>query len=174
MLPSTQLQQVKRSLLPPPAPPYGASVAASPGPPVTCTPPPRALQPSPRHRSSGMEPTATTATLPRSSRPTQRKHPVPTASLLLLGVGVQAWKSPELSIRPPCHHKSFIPLHAITTITISNRITGARRSKVLSSWTCMTRYGMKIPDFTTVFHSAVTLNIFFLNSSRPIFQSPTR
>lgn len=161
VLPNMPLQQVKCLLLPPPAPPYGASVAASPGPPVTCTPPPRAPRPSPRHRSSGMETTATTATLPRSSRPTQHKHPVPTASLLLPGVGGQAWKSPELSIRPPCHHKSFIPLHAITTITISKRITGARSSKVLSSWTCMTRYSMKIPDFTALFHFTVTLNLFF-------------
>lgn len=122
------------------------------------------MRPSPRHRSSGMETTATTAALPRSSRPTRRKRPAPTASLLLLGAGGRAWRSPELSIRPPCLHKSFIPLHAITTITISNRITGARSSKVPSSWTCMTRYSMEIPDLAAAFHSAVTLNVFFFFS----------
>lgn len=80
-----------------------------------------------------METTTTTTTPPH--RPTQHKHPVPTASLLPLGVGGQAWKSPELSIHPPCPPKSSILLRAITTITISNSPMEPSGSRDLPSWT---------------------------------------
>lgn len=142
-------------------------MVAYPDPPVTClpitTPPPQDPCHAFRHRSSRMKTTITTP-IPLPTSHTRRTHPAPMVSLPQPEGAGRGWRSPELSIPPPCRHGYCTQLPTITTITISKRIMGRNSSKAPWSWTCMIRFVWDIYIFVCVCFFCVWLHIYSLIS----------
>lgn len=138
-------------------------MVACPDPPVTClpitTPPPQDPCHAFRHQSSRMKTTITTP-IPLPTSHTRRTHPAPTVSLPQPEAAGWAWRSPELSIPPPCRLGYCTQLPTIPTITISKRIMGRNSSKAPWSWTCMIRFLWDIYILMCVFLCVATYLLF--------------